>query len=375
MSLALKKSTAALALSLTLVAGPALAPAGQALLPSASAADVATPEVKVEDGYFTSNDGKNTKIYWKTNKVANAKGTVVVLHGAAEHQGRYDYVTQKLNEAGYNVYRMDHRGHGRSALPELDNRIPRGHIDDFHFMADDVNILVQKAKGENPGQKTFMLGHSMGALLSEFYGIKYSGQVDGIVTTGGGAAFNLSGQSQAGYAEHVTPDQITEAQKQLAPTVYELLPWHELTSFNDPLAAQAYKGNKDLRLPSLAVTGLMQTPNIFTGATSIDPAVAEQYKTDPLVNKTVSVGMAQQLAVAAVYDSVNAASFTTPTLAIHGTKDTLVPPFFDENWYSAIGSKDKELIYMHGQMHEIMNEPTKDQSISKIISWIDERNV
>ncbi|MES6484246.1 alpha/beta fold hydrolase [Cutibacterium acnes] len=47
--------------------------------------------------------------------VPNAKGAVVIVHGAAEHSGRYDYLAKRLNDAGYSTYRFDHRGHGRSA--------------------------------------------------------------------------------------------------------------------------------------------------------------------------------------------------------------------------------------------------------------------
>ena len=42
------------------------------------------------------------------------KAAIVIVHGLCEHFGRYDYVTQRLLEAGYAVVRFDHRGHGRS---------------------------------------------------------------------------------------------------------------------------------------------------------------------------------------------------------------------------------------------------------------------
>ena len=40
--------------------------------------------------------------------------SVVISHGAGEHSGRYTHVAERLNAAGYAVFALDHRGHGRS---------------------------------------------------------------------------------------------------------------------------------------------------------------------------------------------------------------------------------------------------------------------
>ncbi|WP_446925506.1 hypothetical protein, partial [Klebsiella pneumoniae] len=56
------------------------------------------------------------------------------------------------------------------------------------------------------------------------------GKVDGIITNGGGAPLNLSGKNVAG--KNITPDDISETQKKLDPTIFERLPLAQLTSFN-----------------------------------------------------------------------------------------------------------------------------------------------
>ncbi len=335
------------------------------------AADVQTEvqsQVQVNEGYMTSNDGKGTKIWWKSQTHPNAKGTVVVIHGAAEHSGRYEYVTDRLIDAGYNVYRLDHRGHGKSALPELGNKVVRGHIDDFHYIVDDMNQLVQKAKSENPGLKTYMLGHSMGALAAQFYGIKYPGQIDAFVTNGGGAPFNFSGVNNPGQT--ITPEAITEKQRNSQPSIFERVPLRELTTFNAHMLNEMIPGRTDIHMPSPLGTDILQVPNAFTGGVASDPAVAAEYQTDPLVNKKLSLGMAEQMAFASFYDAVNADLFTTPTLIMHGTHDGLVPPYFSQDWYNAINSQDKELIYWEGQMHEVLNEPAKHEAMDKVIDWL-----
>ena len=61
--------------------------------------------------FMENRDG--IKLYLQTDRIENPRGIVVIVHGLCEHCGRYDYVTERLNTAGYSIYRFDHRGHGR----------------------------------------------------------------------------------------------------------------------------------------------------------------------------------------------------------------------------------------------------------------------
>lgn len=38
------------------------------------------------------------------------QGLVFICHGICEHSGRYTPVAKKFNDAGFEVYAMDHRG-------------------------------------------------------------------------------------------------------------------------------------------------------------------------------------------------------------------------------------------------------------------------
>ena len=326
-------------------------------------------QVTINDGIFTSTDGKNTPIYWKSNTIANPKGTVVVVHGAAEHLGRYEWVTGNLLNAGYNVYRLDHRGHGKSGRVE-NTPVAKGHIDDFHYLVDDLNQLVKKAKAEHPDNKTFLLGHSMGGLAVNFYGIKYPGVVDGIIANGGGAAINPHGGLEKSTV--LTPAQLTDMQREAQPTLYESLPWQQMTTFNSRLVSQL-PNRKDMRVPSLPGTERIQVGNPLAPKTASSQRVRDEYKTDQLNNSTMSIGMAQQMVVAGFYNGINADSFTDPTLIMHGTADEIVPPFFSQDWYNGISSTDKKFVEWKGQFHEVFNEPAQKEAIDFAIAWLNER--
>ena len=47
------------------------------------------------------------------SNISDPKGIVHICHGKAEHIGRYEWLISKLNDDGYHVISIDHRGHGK----------------------------------------------------------------------------------------------------------------------------------------------------------------------------------------------------------------------------------------------------------------------
>ena len=331
-------------------------------------------QVTVTTKYMTSTDKYGTKIFTKKNAVANAKGVVVIVHGAAEHQGRYDYITKRLNDAGYTVYRLDHRGHGRSAAPYVKNAVPRAHIDNWHSLIADVHQLVGIAKSENPGKKSFLIGHSMGAMAVQSSGLEYPGDVDGIVSNGGGLFMNPWGRSTQ-YPQTIVADNLTEKERNASPALTKKLPLESMTSYQSKLLPKALKDRRNFTAPSVtAASRTVRVKNPLSNGVCTDQTVVDDYVADPLNNKDFTVGMVEQMSVAQVYNAVNAPDFTTPTLIMHGQSDGIAPPYLDINWLNAIGSNDKTGYEWSGLMHEIFNEPVKDQPINKVVDWINNRN-
>lgn len=64
------------------------------------------------DATYTSVDGTLVPAWlWASDDI---RGTVIIIHGMAEHAGRYDRFAGALNQAGLAVYAPDLRGHGRA---------------------------------------------------------------------------------------------------------------------------------------------------------------------------------------------------------------------------------------------------------------------
>lgn len=258
---------------------------------------------------FQTFDG--TKLYLTKDKVEDAGAAVVIVHGLCEHLGRYDYLTEKLNQKGINVYRFDHRGHGRSEGKRV-------YYDKFTEISDDVNEAVKLAKSENSGLPLFIIGHSMGGYATACYGARYPEAADGIILSGA------------------------------------------LTRYNTPCA-----GPLPLDLPADTYI-----PNALGDGVCSDQAVVEAYGKDPLVEKEISVGLLNSLYEGIEWLKKNSACFNTPVLMLHGCMDGLVSEKDSREFFGDIQSKDKTLKIYAGLFHEIFNEVTKDEVIEDVLVWL-----
>ncbi|MCC7209572.1 MAG: alpha/beta fold hydrolase, partial [Anaerolineae bacterium] len=103
---------------------------------------------------------------WTPEPGLSARGALVIVHGFGDHSGRFAHVADYFTRQGYTVHALDLRGHGQSRGKML------GYFDDFNQHADDVDVLVTRAVEQNNGRPVFVLGHSMGGLVSVTYAIR-----------------------------------------------------------------------------------------------------------------------------------------------------------------------------------------------------------
>lgn len=110
--------------------------------------------------------------------VADDPSAVVALvHGIAEHSGRYEHVGSRLARSGYTAVAVDLTGHGRSpGWP--------GDVDSLDRWLEDVDALLARARSEAGDRPVFLLGHSLGALVAATYLLRHPGAVLGLVLSG-----------------------------------------------------------------------------------------------------------------------------------------------------------------------------------------------
>jgi poly[(R)-3-hydroxyalkanoate] polymerase subunit PhaC len=108
---------------------------------------------------------------------------LLLVHGFG--QNRYAWhlparsFANHLSRAGFDVYNLDLRGHGRSR--HFGARGPR-HIDDY--VTEDLPAAVEEILIHTEGRPPFVVGHSLGGLVSYAAAPKLAGAVRGLVSIG-----------------------------------------------------------------------------------------------------------------------------------------------------------------------------------------------
>lgn len=83
----------------------------------------------------------------------------LMVHGYAEHCGRYREVANTLVGAGVAVLGYDYRGHGRASGR-------RGHVVAWSDYHDDLDAALAQARQLAPGKPVILVAHSNGSLIS-----------------------------------------------------------------------------------------------------------------------------------------------------------------------------------------------------------------
>lgn len=251
------------------------------------------------------------------------RARVVLLHGYAEHVGRYPHVIGALTGAGYEVHALDLRGHGQSEGV-------RGHVLRFQDYLDDVDLfLAELPQDPLPRQlPRILVGHSLGGLLSLRYVLHRPETF---------AALAVS------------------------------------SPFLHPAAAVPWLREAVANATShLAPTLLTKSPVDAKGL-SRDPAIVEAYIADPLVFKTFNSRWFFEVREAQEEVLQRAGEIRLPALFLIGSADPIAQPERSREVFARLGSTDKTLKVYDGFLHEVLNEVGKERVVQDLVNWLDAR--
>ena len=131
-----------------------------------------TDEVEVylakrrEERYFFSADGK--KLHYEAYEKLLSRGSIIILHGFTESAEKFREVAFYFRKAGYSVYALDLRGHGKSHH-DSDNPL-RVDIDTFDTYADDLHSFIETVvKPAAKGKNINIYSHSLGSTVALLY--------------------------------------------------------------------------------------------------------------------------------------------------------------------------------------------------------------
>lgn len=271
-------------------------------------------------GFIRTRDGLDLRMReWPT--VGAARAHLLLVHGIAEHAGRYDHVGKQLAAAGIATHAFDLRGFGRSSGH-------RAYVDQWTHYHDDLEDVLAKVRAASGGSPVVLYGHSMGGLIV------------------------------LGYALSDEPRALPDLLVLSAPAVEAIVPvWQRRLA--DALG---------VIVPRFTVR------NAFPhGALSTDPSVEAVYLADPLaVHRTTARLGAEVFHEQDRVRKVLARGEALPveTYVLHGADDRLVPEWASRSLESRANVTRR--VYP-GLRHETHNERSRAAVIADTIAWIDGR--
>ena len=252
--------------------------------------------------------------------VTPPRAAILIVHGLAEHSGRYGLTAAALNDAGFGMHAVDYRGHGRS-----EGR--RVHVDDVDDYVADVRAALEEVRRRNPGRPVFLLGHSQGGLIALKFVLDDPAAIDGLVVTSPFLAVHPASRPSAFV-------------RGLARVLLHLAPRHPLPT-------------------SIDVRRL-----------SRDTAVGEAYARDPLVSHAASAGWLRAIGRAQRDVRARAPRLRVPTLLMAASADRLVDPEATRQFAREASADIVEFVWWDGFYHEILNDQGREQVIGKIVDWL-----
>lgn len=250
---------------------------------------------------------------------------MVLVHGFAEHAGRYDEMAMHFAARGFAVHAYDQAGHGRTAGA-------RGHVDRFDRLIEELARFIELVALDHPGLPIVLVGHSMGGLVVAATAAFEKPAVDRIVLSG--ALLDLAGEGGIRRSASL-------------------------------FAARAL---------SLVAPGFGLTTGLDPAGISRDPEVVRRYVDDPYVEDRMSARFAAGLGEMVGRVTVAAGQIERPILVLHGEADSICSPqgsrAFHANLAGPLRSASALRLYP-GLRHEIFQESEREAIWLEMLEWIE----
>lgn len=277
---------------------------------------MATTQTAGTAGSARTRDGLDLRTFdWPAD--GSARAHLLLVHGIAEHAGRYPHVAARLAKAGIATHAYDQRGFGGSGGA-------RAYVDRWSQYHDDLEDQLTGVRAVARGLPVVLYGHSMGGLIALGYTLD---------------------------ATRPQPDLLVLSAPAIAAKIPE---WKRV------LAAVL-----SLSAPRFAIA------NTFPkGGLSSDPAVESAYLADPIAVHRTTARLG-----ASLFDEqdrvkrllVSRRPLPVRTYVLHGSADPIVPEWASKT-LEGRGNVTRRVY--PGLHHETHNEPTGAAVIDDTIAWL-----
>lgn len=275
--------------------------------------------IRYKEHFFDSPDG--VRLFYRQWLVPKPRGLVAVVHGLAEHSGRYQELAEALNDVGWAVAAVDYRGHGQAGGK-------RAHIDRFSDYLNDIRSFLGEIRRQGYHGKPVLLGQGQGGLICARLAELEGEQLGGLVLS----------SPFFGMAARLTPIKIVAA------SLFSRM------------------------LPSLT----MSIKNSFDhNFLSHDRSVVERYVSDPLVGSVATVGWFAGILTAQQVALTEAGWVPGPLLVLQAGDDRLSSLYATRSFFESASTQNKQLKIYDSYYHDVFNEVGRERVIADLTDWLE----
>ena len=257
-------------------------------------------------------------LYYQGWEAADPRAAILLVHGLAEHGGRYEELGRRMAAFGISTYALDLRGHGLS-----DGR--RGHADRFEVLLQDVDRFRREIAGIAEDLPTFILGHSMGGLITARYIEEYDASFAGAIITSPWLATGMA-----------------------------IPRWKVLAA-----------GVLNKLMPALPMAAGIDAEYL-----SHDPTVIARYKDDPLVHGKITPRLFSEASMAMGLVMQRSERVRIPILFLLAGDDRIVDMKKSEAFARSLKISDVTIRILPDYYHEVLNDYDRNIAHHAIRDWI-----
>lgn len=243
---------------------------------------------------------------------------VCMVHGLGEHCGRYGFMADAFNRAGFAWFAMDLRGHGKSEGM-------RGHAPGYDGLMSDIARLLEAARRCHPNSPLFLYGHSLGGNLAIQHALRERPALAGVVAS--------------------------------APLLR--------LAFDPPRRQVAV-----LRILNALRIRVSLPSGLDVEALSRDPEVLNAYRNDPLTHGRITPALAVAMIENGRWNLEHAPQLPCPLLLLHGDADRITSSAASRDFAERAGSSCTLKIW-NGLYHELHNEPERREVVDYVLEWME----
>ena len=265
---------------------------------------------------------ERTGIKYRRWRADSPKAVLLLVHGLGAHSDRWTFLAEFLRDKDISSYAIELKGFG-------EEKGLKGHISTFDIYYDDILSLREVISRENPGKKIFLLGESLGGLVSFLLVDLEIGLFDGLIC--------------------------------ISPAFSNRMRF----SFLDYLKiffAVFFMPQKQFRMP------------FDSSMCTRDLHYRDVMDADEREHRLATGRLLYNIFMAQIRVKILGSNIADPVLFLIAGEDKLVSPGASENVFARLKSGDKNIIFYPEMYHSLSVDSGREQVFEDILEWVNERS-